>query len=398
MHTIQTVGAAFEEHRKATEQIKALYDAAEGRDLTAEETQLEQRLNDAIDKGLERAQEGLVYLAREKAADEARAQYEGIRAGHREDGKPSENPLEAEARAIRQLANREIDHIEFEARDLTAGTATDGAELVPQSMYSQIHGFMQASSSVMSSGATIIRTASGEKITVPRVTSYSTAAIVAEAGAIGESDPQFGSVDLDAHKYAFLVQVSSELLQDSAFDVAAWLARQGGTALGRGINAHFIAGSGSGQPNGVDNVTTGKTAAGAAAITGDELIDLQESVDASYHGAATWIMKQSTRALVRKLKDSNGQYLWQPAVTAGEPSTLLGAPLRTDDAMAAATTGNVSVIYGDLSGYYARFAGPIRVERSDQFAFANDLVTFRFIQRADGDIVDTVGIRKLVQA
>ena len=139
-------------------------------------------------------------------------------------------------------------------------------------------------------------------------------------------------------------------------------------------------------------------AAAVAAITVDELIDLQELLVDGYQANASWIMKQSTRAIIRKLKDSNGQYLWQPAITAGAPSTILGRPAFTDDAMAAATAGNVSVIYGDLSGYYARFAGPVRVERSDDFKFQNDQAVFRFLQRADGDIVDTAAIAKLTQA
>ena len=384
--------AAWTEHRKATEELRGLYETAEGRELDAVEKDTETRLNVTIDTALERARGIGELMAAEAAAVEARAAApEFPEHAEQRDAAPSESDK------IRQLARGEIRSVEFEARDLTAGTATDGAELVPQSMYSAIHNYMQAASSVLASGATQVRTASGEKITVPRVTSYSTAALTAEAAAISESDPQFGTVELDAYKYAFMVQVSSELLQDSAFNLEGWLAQQGGIALGRGINAHFIAGSGSSQPNGVDNVTTGVTAAGATAITGDELIDLQTSVDSSYWAASTWVMKQSTLALVRKLKDSNGQYLWQPSVQAGAPSTLLGNPVRTDDAMAAATTGLVSVIFGDLAGYYARFAGPVRVERSDDFAFANDLVSFRFIQRADGDIVDTVGIRKLVQ-
>ncbi|MCP4959512.1 MAG: phage major capsid protein, partial [Actinomycetia bacterium] len=365
---------------------------------TAEETVVEGRLNTAIDEALDHAERGNAYLGRERAADEARAQYENLQTEHRDDDGPADDLATREAEAVRQLAAGETRAIEFETRDLTAGTATDGAELVPQSMYQQIHGFMQAASSVMLGGATQIRTAGGEAITVPKVTSYSAATLVAEAGAIGESDPQFDTVTLDAYKYAFLAQVSTELLQDSAFDVAGWLARHGGTALGRGINAAFVTGTGSSQPNGVDNVTSGVTAAAVAAITGNELIDLQESVTAEYHGASAFMMKQSTRKLIRKLVDSNGQYIWQPALTAGEPSTLLGSPLYTDDAMATAAASAVSVIYGDLAGYYARFAGPVRVERSDDFAFANDLVTFRFIQRADGDIVDTVGTRALTQA
>lgn len=394
MFSHATVAAAFEEHRNAREQLVTMYDAAEGRELTAEERQLEERLNTAIDGSLDSAQAGLAFLKRAAEADEARAQF----AGYQPAGGSAEHrsAADVEREELRQLIAGERRSVEF--RDLNVGTAGDGGNTVPTSMYSQVHEFLRASSSVMTAGAFAINTTSGEEIQIPRVSAYSTAAIVAEAASIGVSDPAFGQVTLGAYKYGFFVDVSTELLADSTFDVAGFLARQGGQALGRGINAHFISGSGSDQPNGVDNCTLNKAAAAVAAITVDELIDLQELLVDGYQANASWIMKQSTRGLIRKLKDSNGQYLWQPAITAGAPSTILGRPAFTDDGMAAATAGNVSVIYGDLSGYYARFAGPVRVERSDDFKFQNDQVSFRFLQRADGDIVDTAAIAKLTQA
>ena len=394
MFSHATVAAAFEEHRNATEQLKSVYDAADGRELTAEERQLEERLNTAIDGSLDSARAGLAFLQRAAEADEARAQFAGYKPAG--DSGEHRSTADVEREELRQLIAGERRSVEF--RDLNVGTAADGGNTVPTSMYSQVHEFLRASSSVMTAGAFAINTTSGEAIQIPRVSAYSTAAIVAEAGSIGVSDPAFGQVTLNAYKYGFLVEVSTELLADSTFDVAGFLARQGGQALGRGINAHFLTGSGSSQPNGVDNCTLNKDAAAVAAITVDELIDLQELLVDGYQAQASWIMKQSTRAIIRKLKDSNGQYLWQPAITAGAPSTILGRPAFTDDAMAAATAGNVSVIYGDLSGYYARFAGPVRVERSDDFKFQNDQAVFRFLQRADGDIVDTAAIAKLTQA
>ena len=116
-----------------------------------------------------------------------------------------------------------------------------------------------------------------------------------------------------------------------------------------------------------------------------------------YRPFASWIMNDATVQHIRKKKDSDGNYIWRPGLVAGAPDTLFGAPVFDDTNMATLATGNATVVYGDLSGYYVRYAGPIRVERTD-FAFANDLVSFRFLWRADGDIVDTVGMRKLVQA
>lgn len=391
-----TIQAEFERHRNAVEQHHAIIDRAndEKRDLSGEETEQIERLDATITEALQRAEAGLAELEREARADEARARFEQL-------NPPVVGTTDApnsDQEKVRRLISGESRAEEFEARDLTAGTATDGAELVPTTLHDQLHEHMIEVSSVMQAGATVINKASGEQLDIPKTTSYSSASIVAEAAAIGESDPQFATVSLTPYKYGFMVQVSSELLADSQFDVVSFLARQGGRALGDGIGAHLVSGTGTGQPNGVDNATSGKTTASGTAITTDELIDLQHSVLAPYRANATWIMNDSTAAAVRKLKDGNNQYLWQPGLVAGAQSTLLGNPVRTDPNMAAIAVNNITVVYGDLSGYYAVFAGPVRIERSDDFAFANDLVTFRFLWRADGDIVDTVGIRVLTQA
>lgn len=389
------IRAAFEERNKAIKDVRELHEAAEGREFTAEEAAVEARLDAAItelDKGIEGS---LSLLEREAKADEARAKLEAVegRAVVTDNGFEAAREEERTALADMAAGTRSS----YEARDLTAGTATDGAELVPTTLYGKIIEHMVEQSPILRL-ATVLRTAGGEALDIPKTTSYSSASIVAEAGSIGESDPQFATVSLGAYKYAFIVQASSELLQDAAFSVEDFVARQGGAALGRGVDAHLVTGTGSGQPNGVDNVTTGKTAAAVAAVTMDELIDLQHSVIEPYRNGAAFLMADSTLAEIRQLKDSNNQYLWQPGNQAGAPGSLLGKPVYTDPNMGAMATGVNSIVFGDFSGYFARIAGPVRIERSVDHGFANDLVSWRFIVRADGDIVDTVGLRALTQA
>lgn len=118
-----------------------------------------------------------------------------------------------------------------------------------------------------------------------------------------------------------------------------------------------------------------------------------------YRQNGTWMMADATVALVRKLKDSTNQYLWSPGLISGEVDTLLGRPVVVDVNMPAATTGLKSVVFGDFSAYYIRDVNGVRVERSDDFAFQNDLATFRFILRTDGDLIDTTGaVKHLIQA
>lgn len=393
-----SIRATFDARQEAVASLRALADEAAGREFTADESEKETRLHAAISEYDERIRSGLAQIERDREMDEARAKFDGLTKPTDEDrGAPSDADL------IGRLVRGEVRSVEFgpESRDLTKGTATDGQELVPTSMYGRIHEHMIEVSSVMQANATILRTSGGEDITVPKTTSYSTAAIVGEGAAITESDPQFDKVTLGAFKYGFLTQVSSELLSDSAFDVVAFLARQGGTALGNGIGAHLVSGDGSSKPKGVDEATVGKTLAATNAITADEVIDAYHAVaPATYRAHASWVLNDDTVKAVRKLKDGNNQYLWQPGLVAGAPDLLLGRPVYTDSNLGKLSDGAGTVVgvFGDLSGYFVRLAGPVRVERSDEFAFANDLVTFRFLARADGDIVDTVGIRTIKTA
>ena len=394
--TPDQIKEAFEARQHAAHELRALYTSADGRDLSAEEVAKEAAINVDIRSLDEKVRRGLSSISAEASADEARA-IAGLPSADR---KPEVKFDEAaELRALfTNVATGKVGKASYEARDLLAGTATDGLELIPKTLYGKIHEHLINNSTVLFAGSTVLRTAGGEDVTIPKTTAYSSAAIVAEAAAISESDPQFTTVVLNAYKYGFLTQVSSELVQDSAFNVQEFLARQGGVALSNGIGAHLITGSGSGQPNGVDNATVGKTTAVNSAITSDELIDTYYSVLAPYRNNASWVFNDTTVGVLRKLKDSNLQYLWQPGLTAGAPDTLLGRPVYTDANLATIATTAVVGVFGDLSGYYTRLAGAVRIDVSSDYAFANDLLTVRFLARADGDIVDTVGIRTLKMA
>lgn len=396
--------ALFAQRQHAANELRGLYDAAADRELDANEVATEVRLNATLVDLAARIDGGLQAIEADAAADEARARFEAIEV--RNTPARHDDPV---VDHIRQFALGEIRSIEigpgsngWEQRDLLSGTATDGQELVPQSMYSRIIEHMVATSPVMrlvSGGPNMIRTSGGNPLEIPVTTAYSASALVAEAAAISESDPQFDTVTFGAYKIGHLTDVAYELLADSAFDVPGFLSRQGGASLGRRAETYFVAGTGSSQPQGVVNATLGKTFAGTAAITMDELVDLKFSVADVYRPGAVWLMKDSTIALVAKLKDSTGQYLWQPSRVIGEPDTLLGHPLYAAADMPAATTGLKSVVFGDVANCLAiRMAGPVRIERSEHAKFESDLVVFRFIARIDSRIVDTNGIRHGIQA
>ena len=288
-----------------------------------------------------------------------------------------------------------------EARDLLVGTATAGGNTVPTSFYGRLVDHLIEVSGLMMAGPTVLSTDSGEALQVPRTTSHSTAAIVAEAAAIGESDPAFGQVTLNAFKYGLLLQLSYELVQDTGVDLLGYVAMQAGRALGNAFGAHAITGNNTGQPNGVATAATvgvtGATSVGGA-FTAENLIDLHYSVIAPYRASrsCSWLMRDATLATARKLRDASGgagtgQFLWQPSLVAGAPDTILGKPVHTDPFVAAVGLSNRSVLFGDFSQYFVRMVSGMRFERSDDFAFANDLVTYRALLRADGDLIDTTG-------
>lgn len=407
--SITSLKALFEERANAATELKAVYDAAEGRELTAEEVAKEERLHATITDRDAKIKAGLEAEEREAGIAESRSRFENLldRKGQIKDETAPESRDLVTLRNLIQGGPRGA--VEFRGQDgdvresrvtLTRGTATDGAELVFGSFFRELYAYMRENASVLMTNARVISTADGNTITFPKVSSYPAAGIIDEGAQIGNSEPQFTTIALGAFKYAFLTDVSVELEQDELIGLASFLAQVGGEALGRGIGAHLISGNGSTQPNGIDNTANANNKAftSATAITPDELLDVYHGIASPYRGRATWLMKDSTVKLIRKLKTATGEYLWQPGMAFGQPDTLFGRPLVTDDNMAAATAGQVSVIFGDMNGYITRLVRNVRLERSADFKFDYDLVTYKFVMRADGDIIDDNAIVKGTQA
>jgi len=383
--------------QQAWNEISAISDtaAAEGRDFTAEEEGSWVKGNAHLASLDERISVVLDHEKRNADIEAALGRY-----GTPETpAAPAAVSIEDDLRALGRGELRSV-VVPAERRDLTKGTSTAGGDTVPTSFYGQVWEHMIESSAILQAGATVINTAAGENLEIPVTTAHSSGALISEGGSLTESDPAFVKRTLGAYKYGLSIQASSELVADTGFDLLGYLARQAGRAVGNAMGAHLITGSGSSQPSGiVTGASTGVTgsASVSGAFTADNLIDLYFSVIAPYRNSMScaWIMKDATLASVRKLKDSQNQYLWQPSLIVGQPDTLLGKPVFTDPNVAAVALSAKSVIFGDISAYYARIAGGIRFERSDDFAFGTDLVTFRAIVRGDGTLADRTGAVKL---
>lgn len=251
---------------------------------------------------------------------------------------------------------------------------------------------------------TVINTSSGNAIDFPKTDD--TAVAVAqhtEATAMtddGGVDATFTKMTLNAFAYdTEWVQISMELLQDSAVDIEQFIGELLGERLARRVNTELTTGDGTGDPNGIVTASTkGVDAVAQAAITADELIDLFHSVDPAYRMSpkARWMFNDSTLKAIRKLKMGTGEYLWQPAMTAAEPGTLLGKPYSINQAMATLATGTKSVIFGDFSKYYVRKVGAPVVGVRREYYWPN--IGLAGIVRLDGDLIQTGAVKHILQA
>ena len=244
----------------------------------------------------------------------------------------------------------------------------------------------------------VIHTSSGDR-KIPLVASHGTASWVDEEGQIPESDDSFGQISLGAHKVASIIKVSEELLKDSVFDVESYIANEFARRVGDAEEAAFINGDGAGKPYGLlhdtNGATAGVTAASATAFTADELIDLVYSLKAPYRKHAIFLFNDQTLKAIRKLKDGNGQFLWQPGLQAGQPNTLLGYNYETSYHMPLIGAGKKPILFGDFSSYWIADREGRSIQRLNELYAATGQIGFRVTQRLDARLVQQEGMKCL---
>lgn len=372
------IKAQAEARAKAWEEAKALLDtaAAEKRDLTAEEQSKFDRINADLD---ERAAAIETIRKAEEREAKAAAAAEGFAVSE---------VSKSDYDVVRALAKGEIRSHNFETRGTL--TPSNSGGVVPQSFVSRVFELAREIGPMLDVSE-VFNTASGEDLKIPTLTAYGTAGYEAPGAEINESEPTFSSITLGAKKYAFLVPVARELIEDGGVDVAEVLARAAGNSIGYAINAALTTGAGgSSAPNGIMTAAgTGVSGTIAGGLfLADQLIDLVYSVDGAVRRlqGTGWLMSPTAIRNARKLKDNDGQYLFQPSLQAGQPDSLLGFRVYENPAVAAVGSAAASVGFGYLPSYKVRVAGGLRVDRSDDYKFANDLAVFRFMIRVDGDL------------
>ena len=272
---------------------------------------------------------------------------------------------------------------------LQVGELTEGGYTVPDEFEHQLVEALQEEN-IMRGLVHVITTSSGDR-KIPLVTSYGTASWIEEEQQIPESDVAFNQITLGAHKLATAIRISQELLQDSAFDMAGFITHEFQRRAGAAEEEAILSGDGSHKPIGLLHNTLGAqvgvTAAATNAITADELIDLQHSLKAGYRRKAAFIMNDATIKAVRKLKDSQGQYLWQPSIREGVPDMLLNTKIYMSNYMPLVAAGNKVILYGDYSYYWLADRAGRTLQRLNELYAMTDQVGFKLTERLDGRLI-----------
>lgn len=356
-----------------TMQIRDVIDSAEAEGRGLDAAELEKI--DRIEADIRKADESIEVANR---AEERKVQASVAAKGF----VPSVSEERGAAEILRGIALGEVRGHEFSKR----AALVPSTNTVPKSFYDEVFDVARLAGPMLETSE-VISTTSGEDLTLPTLTAYSTAALTAAGSAISASEPTYSSITLGAKKYAFLIQAANELVTDAGFDLASHLARQAGNAIGYAVNSALTLGTGTTVPTGIvtaagSGVTGGTGVAGG--FTADNLIDLAYSVDGAVRRlpGAGFMANGQTIGAMRKLKDTAGNYLYQVGV--GYPDTFAGFRVVENPHVAAIATGAKSVVFGDLSSYKVRVAGGIQVASSDQYAFNQDLTTWRFLIRLDG--------------
>ena len=282
---------------------------------------------------------------------------------------------------------------------LQEGTDAEGGYLVPDEFERTLVEALEEEN-VFRRIAHVIKTNSGDR-KIPVVVSKGSAAWIDEEGSYGESDDTFGQMTLSAYKLGTLIKISEELLNDSAFNLETYITKEFARRIGAKEEESFFTGDGTGKPTGILATTggaeVGVTTNSATAITADEVIDLYYSLRVPYRKKAVWIMNDATVSAIRKLKDGQGQYLWQPSLVAGTPDKILGCEVITSPYMPTIASGAKTIAFGDFSYYWVGDRQGRIFKRLNELYAANGQVGFIGNQRLDGKLILPEAIKVLKQ-
>ena len=380
-----------EKRNKAWEAAKAFLEShrTEKGTLTAEDdatyTQMEQEIND-LGKEIARLerQEALEAELNRPVNQPLTTKPGSGRGEEPKTGRASDEYRKAMLDAFRSNFKR-VSNV------LQEGVDADGGYLVPEEYDRRLIDTL-SEENIMRHLATIITTSGEHKINI--AATKPAASWIEEGGALTFGDATFSQILLDAHKLHVAIKVTEELLYDNAFNLEGYILDQFGKALGNAEEDAFLNGDGTGKPLGLFAATGGGTVAGTltAAIKSDDMLDLVYALKRPYRKKASFIMNDKTLSSLRKLKDNNGAYIWQPSYQAGEPDRVLGYAVHTS-----AYAPEDAIAFGDYKYYNIGDRGTRSFSELRELFAGNGMIGYVAKERVDGKLIlpEAVQILKL---
>lgn len=274
---------------------------------------------------------------------------------------------------------------------LQEGVDTDGGYLVPEEYDNRLIDVLDEEN-VMRKLGTRITTSGEHKINI--AATKPAASWIEEGGALSFGDATFEQILMDAHKLHVAIKVTEELLYDNAFGLENYIITQFGKALANAEEDAFLNGDGVGKPLGLFAASGGGHIAETltAAIKADDIINLVYALKRPYRKEASFIMNDKNIAAIRKLKDNNGAYIWQPSAQAGEPDRLFGYPVHTS-----AYAPEDAIAFGDYKYYNIGDRGTRSFKRLTELFAGNGMIGYVAKERVDGKLIlpEAVQILKL---
>ena len=283
---------------------------------------------------------------------------------------------------------------------LSIGEDTEGGYTVPDEFEKKLVQALE-DNNLFRGLATVIRTSSGTR-KIPIAEDTGEASWIDEGEEIPESDTTFGQTMLSAYKLGTMIKISNELLNDSAFDLATYIARRFGVRMGNAEERAFITGDGVGKPLGLLDETggakVGVTAAQKDAVTFDEIFKLYYALKAPYRKKAQFLCNEALVLQLMTIKDNNGNYIWKPGLEIGKPDTLLNRPLKTSAFMPEIKGGSKVMAFGDYSYYWVADRQNRTFRRLNELYARTDQVGFLTTQRVDGKLILPEAVQLLQMA
>ena len=280
--------------------------------------------------------------------------------------------------------------------DLQIGEDSEGGYLVPNEFEKKLIAALEEEN-VFRPLATKINTSSGDR-KIPIITSKGEAVWMEEEEAYTLSDDAFGQISLSAYKVGTAIKISEELLNDSVFDLASYITSEFARRIGAKEEEAFLIGDGTGKPTGIFAETGGAEDGGTtstANITFDDMLELFYSLKSPYRKKAVWLLNEQTLKALRKLKDANGNYIWQPSISQGIPDTILNRPYVTSVYAPTPDAGNKAIAFGDFSYYWIADRQGRSMKRLNELFAMNGQVGFLASQRVDGRLILPEAVKTL---